>query len=749
MIWHINFNIKRPHAMITQLKQLPFAQNFDLSNLPSLSHPMVDESRDNLLRAIYYLEEMHQKEVMHACSFGDIAHIKDRRKSGEPYITHPIAVAEILADFHLDKDTVISAILHDTVEDTEVSLELLSQTYNATVASLVDGVTKLKSSEMTKQESQAATFHKILSATINDPRVLTIKLADRLHNMGTLNAVPVDKQKRTANETLQFYVPLARIMGLNDMADYIELLSYRNFNPDMYNKFHDKLLQHGLGRRLQKANIQAHLQNCLIHLSLQGRIHALDNRASMYRQFFKNRGDMSRILHQYQFEIVLDDVDACYKLLDYLMNKHAIDPQNIQNNIKNPLAGGNQSLVIIYEENYNYIKITLLTKRMQKAARLGVLGHENNEISQSVIQASLRNMQALLNKNLEDGVQTNSAKVIDELLGYLNSRKILCYSPQGRAYELPRGSTALDFAYAVGPVIGNIATGAHINEQVGKLGQVLASGDIVNIDTDKSAFPKAEWLGFVATNKARVEILKALRQLPDEQKITQGKLALDRALKTYDKSLADISPEDWADILAWRGVDHQDELFLQIMNGVILPQLVVSRLFSDVIDDSEKDAITQSKHLLAGVKGIEVDFAGCCNPIYGDRIIGHLSKHGLIVHRYKCFSLNDIRRESPYQIINLNWKPTDNDNHDDKFLRFPAKLCIFAMLTEEQISQVIYDMKALNIGIESTKTKHGKDSRNAGTTILHLVVRSRSHLEQGIEKLRNRLGYPNIMRLYA
>ncbi len=734
--------------LIAQLKNLPPAKNLDLSNLPRLSHPMVDESRDNLLRAINYLDKPERKEVMHACLFGDIAHLKDRRKSGEPYITHPIAVAEILAGFRLDKDTIIAAILHDTVEDTEVSLDLIRQIYNKSVANLVDGVTKLKSSAMIKQESQAATFHKILSATINDPRVLIIKLSDRLHNMSTLNAVAPDKQKRTASETLQFYVPLARIMGLNDIADYIELLSYRNLNPEMYTKFSDKLLQHGLGRQLQKVNIQTYLQNRLAKLSLKGTVQVLDNRTSMYRQFFKNRGDMNRIIHQYQFEVVLDDVEACYKLADYLMVKYDIKPTNIQDNIKKPLAGGNQSLVLIYEEDYNSIKVTLLTKRMQKAARLGVLGHDNNEVSQSVIQASLRNMQALLESTDSDDNQAHTVAVINELLGYLNARKILCYSPQGRAYELPRGSTALDFAYAVGPLIGNIAVGAHINGQAGKLGQVLAAGDTVSIDTDKTAFPKAEWLGFIATNKARVEILKALKSLPDDQKTTQGKLALDRALKTYDKTLADISQDDWADILAWRGLASQDELFLQIVNGIILPQLVVSRLFSDVIDDSEKEAITHSKHLLVGVKGVEVSFAGCCNPIYGDTIVGHLSKNGLMVHRHKCFSLVNVRRDFPYQIINLNWKPTDNDNHNDKSLRFSARIRIFATLSEEQISQVIYEMKALNIGIEAADIKHTKEGSEAGTTTLHLVVRSRSHLAQGVDKLRHILGYPNIMRLY-
>ena len=216
-----------------------------------LSHPLVDEARDSLMRAVAYLEPAKRADVLRACHFGDVAHIKDKRKSGEPYITHPIAVAEILAGFRLDRDTIIAAILHDTVEDTEVTEEIITAEFGETVARLVDGVTKLKSSGMSKQQSQAATFYKILTATLIDPRVLIVKLSDRLHNMSTLDAVSEDKQKRTARETLDFYIPFARLMGLNNIADYIELLCYRNLNPAMYNKFTDKLLQHGLGRNLQ------------------------------------------------------------------------------------------------------------------------------------------------------------------------------------------------------------------------------------------------------------------------------------------------------------------------------------------------------------------------------------------------------------------------------------------------------------------------------------------------------------------
>lgn len=449
--------------------------NYHANNIPvRFSHPLVDEAKDSLMNAVSYLNIKEREDVLRACHFGDMAHIKDKRKSGEPYITHPIAVAQILAGFLLDRDTIIASILHDTVEDTEVSGALIASEFGETVAQLVDGVTKLKSANMSKQQSQAATFHKILNATLIDPRVLIIKLSDRLHNMSTMEAVREEKQKSTARETLDFYVPFARIMGLNDIADYIELLCYRNLNPVMYNKFNDKLLQHGLGRNFQKVEISTYLQNLLGHLNLKGHVQVLDNRTNMYRQFFKNRGQANRLIRQYDFEVVLEDIGACDKLAYHLIQKFEIADRNIQDNIRKPLAGGNQSLSLIYQKDYNFIKVTLMTVRMKEASRLGVLGNSKNDISQSVIQASLRNMKDLATVEGEDA--ETSLKVINELMSYLHERKIVCYSPQGRAYELPRGATALDFAYAVGPAVGNIATGADINGEHGKLGLVLADG---------------------------------------------------------------------------------------------------------------------------------------------------------------------------------------------------------------------------------------------------------------------------------
>lgn len=722
--------------------------------LPKLSHHLVDEAMYELMRSVGYLTPKEREDIIDACQFGDQAHIQDKRKSGEPYITHPIAVAEILAGFRLDRDTIIAAILHDTVEDTDVTFEDLRTRYGNTVARLVDGVTKLKSSAHNKQQNKAATFHKILTATLDDPRVLIVKLADRLHNMSTLDAVSPEKQRSTAQETLDFYVPFARLMGLNDIADYIEELCYRNLDPVMYTKLSDKLLQHGLGRNFQKEVIHQYLQLVLTNLGLSGHVRVIDNKVAMYRRFFHNRGELNSLLRHYAFEIVLDTIEACDKLGYYLIQKYQIDDNNIEDNIRRPKPGGNQSLTLIYERDNDTIKATILTRRMQEAARLGVIGADRaSDVSQSVIQASLRNMKDLVDgDNFNDDNPDFAAAVatIDDLMHYLHTRKILCYSPQGRAYELPRGATALDFAYAVGPMVGNVAVGANINGKPAKLATVLKNGQHVEVETEKNAEPKAEWLGFVVTNKAREQLRRWFKDLPEEDKRRHGKQALDRALRTYDKGLDDLSEDDWQNLLDWRGLHSKDSLFEQISTGTLLPQLVVSRLFSDEIACQQGQApqnngnLRQPQNLLSNITGVEIDFARCCNPIYGDPIVGHLSRHGLVVHRHKCYSLDEIGKDNPYQIIQLNWRDSNSTNqnseHGEKAL-FPAYLKISLSLGDEQTSQMIYQLRQLNIGVEKVDVR-------SSDTVVQIIVHSRHHLAQGIRELRTLLGFPNIIRLY-
>ena len=701
-----------------------------MQNLPKLSHHLVDEAQRNLMRAVAYLNDTEKQDVLKACAYGDKAHIKDKRKSGEPYITHPIAVAEILAGFRLDRDSIIAAILHDTVEDTEVTSEEIAQIFGETVASLVDGVTKLKSSSHNKRQNKAATFHKIMSATLDDPRVLIIKLADRLHNMSTLDSVRREKQKSTASETLEFYVPFARLMGMNDIADYMEILCYRNLDPVMYTKMSDKLLQHGLGRKYQKETIQQYLNYVLDRHNISGHVRTLENTVIMYRQFFRNRGEIDDLLRHYAFEIVTNTIEDCDSLAEYLIKKYRISDNFVEDNIRHPLPGGNQSLTLTYKRDNDTIKVTLLTRKMEAVSRLGVIGAEQaSELSRSVIKASLRNMK--------------------ELIDYDAEREGKEGSPKGRAYELPRGATALDFAYAVGPKVGNIAVGAKINGENAKLGSTLKPGATVEIEVDSNAKPKAEWLGIVVTSKAQRSLKRWFSSLPIEEQQQHGKQALDRALQTYGKSLDDVTEADWQDLLLWQNVDKKEDLYERMSAGALLPQLVVSRLFSDDVTKTHQQAsqkgFDRPNQLLSNANGVEVHFAGCCRPIFGDPIIGHLTMHGLVLHRHRCYSIVNKYVEKPYELVQLNWYSEEeiekSIEHPSERPHFTAYLKINLALTDEQVSHVLYTLRQLSIGIEKVDVR-------SDSTIIHVIVRSRSHVLEGIEALRPHVGFGSIRRLY-
>lgn len=713
--------------------------------LPKLSHPDVDVAQFDLMRVLGYLSTAEQQKVLRACAFGDKAHIKDKRKSGEPYITHPIAVAEILASFRMDVDTIVAAILHDTVEDTEVTEADIVQNFGQDVCQIVIGVTKLKSSQE-KHVNKAATFYRIITATLEDPRVLIVKLADRLHNMTTIDAVPEYKQQATAKETLDFYVPFARILGLNDLADYIEILCYRSLNSSMYNKLSDKLMQHGLGRTFQQEVIHNYLNVILTRLDVKGYVKDVDNRVTLFRQFFKNRGEIKDLLWQYEFKLVMDKIDDCDRVAEYLIEKYQIPKENIEDNIRSPLAGGHQSLTLYYHNQHDTIKVVILTKTMLRTSRLGILmGDEATPLSRTVLQASLRNLQSLIADSESVLAEPDDAvEVVDKLVNYLHERKIICYTPKGDAYELPRGSTALDLAFAISTGLGKIATGANINGNKAKLGTVLKTGQIVEIETDPTTDPKAEWLGFVATNRARRVLFDWLKGLSPEQRQQQGEAAFSRALINQGLELEELSNEQWQKLLSWRGLSQKSELYDELTSGKLLPQIAVSRLLTPeqlAKNQAEAHAEHQPQSLIADAANMEMAFSSCCHPVYGDPIVGHLSKNGLVVHRHKCFSIDDIRKINDYQVIPLHWRVSTQQDDVTKRIYFDAALKINQTLDDDQISEIIYIVRDVQAGFEQIEQRNGY-------SLLFIVVQSREQIANLIHRLRNLLGYPSIERLY-
>lgn len=685
--------------------------------------PQVSQARQQLKIIIdAYLSVSEVERVLMACDYADIAHDGVTRKSGEPYILHPIAVSSILSHMRLDAETLMAALLHDVIEDTEFNKDDISKNFGHTVAELVDGVTKLSHSS-DKEYNKAASFRKILQATLQDPRVIIIKLADRYHNMTTLGSLRPDKRRRIAQETFDIFVPMARIVGMNEMADNLEHLCYQNLDLDMYNNIQEALLQTKPKRCDYQSLWEKNLTDLLQQHQISGRIKKKNNNIELLRHFVKNDINLQELTHSHAFEIILHSIADCDRLAEILRENFQI--LHYEDHIRRPLPGGNQSLMMRLKGEKTTLSLTLQTELMRKAARFGVvLGENAPQACRSAIQASMQNLNVLI-----DGACAKTT--FSDLLDYLHQEKIWVYTPHGHLHELPQGATAVDFAYSASLFLGNHAVGAKINGETKPLSTPLVSGQVIEIITDVLATPNPDWLSFVNTQKARRALQNILREQDIEEQQLVGQEALNRALKLFNRSSKDLTEADWIDILQWRHVETKEQLFEQIAVGDLLPQLVANHLFAH----DQNIEIQFSTRLIQGTEGVDVKYAHCCNPVLGDPIQGHLSRRGLIVHRARCHNLLHEQHLHPENIMPLQWSSEDIED-----ISFNAYLSIDLSMNDEQISDLIYQCRKEKTGVEMVHNHDGK-------TYVNIVVHNRKQIAQIIRDLRMHFGFPRIARL--
>lgn len=685
--------------------------------------PQVSQAKQQLKIIIdAYLSASDVERVLVACDYADIAHDGITRKSGEPYILHPIAVSSILSHMRLDAETLMAALLHDVIEDTDFNKEDIAEKFGRTVAELVDGVTKLSHSS-DKEYNKAASFRKILQATLQDPRVIIIKLADRYHNMTTLGSLRPDKRARIAQETFDIFVPMARIVGMNEMADNLEHLCYQNLDLDMFNNVQDALLQTKPKRCEYQSIWEKNLTELLQQHQISGRIKKKNNNIELLRHFVKNDIDLQELTHSHAFEIILQSIADCDRLAEILRENFQI--LHYEDHIRRPLPGGNQSLMMRLKGEKTTLSLTIQTELMRKAARFGVvLGENAPQACRSAIQASMQNLNVLV-----DGECAKTT--FSDLLDYLHQEKIWVYTPHGHLHELPQGATAVDFAYSASLFLGNHAVGAKINGETRPLSTPLVSGQVIEIITDVLATPNPDWLSFINTQKARRAIQNILRDQDIEEQQLVGQQALNRALKLFNRSIKDLTEADWIDILQWRHIESKEHLFEQIAVGDLLPQLVANHLFAQgqSLDNQF------STRLIQGTEGVDVKYAHCCNPVLGDPIQGHLSRRGLIVHRARCHNLLHEQHLHPENIMPLHWTSEDFDD-----ISFTAYLSIDMLMNDEQISDLIYQCRKEKTGVEMVHAHEGK-------TYVHIVVHNRKQIAQIIRDLRMHFGFPRITRL--
>lgn len=685
--------------------------------------PQVSQARQQLKIIIdAYLSASDVERVLVACDYADIAHDGITRKSGEPYILHPIAVSSILSHMRLDAETLMAALLHDVIEDTDFNKEDIAEKFGRTVAELVDGVTKLSHSS-DKEYNKAASFRKILQATLQDPRVIIIKLADRYHNMTTLGSLRPDKRRRIAQETFDIFVPMARIVGMNEMADNLEHLCYQNLDLDMFNNVQEALFQTKPKRCEYQSIWEKNLTELLQQHQISGRIKKKNNNIELLRHFVKNDINLQELTHSHAFEIVLQSIADCDRLAEILRENFQI--LHYEDHIRRPLPGGNQSLMMRLKGEKTTLSLTIQTELMRKAARFGVvLGENAPQACRSAIQASMQNLNVLI-----DGACAKTT--FSDLLDYLHQEKIWVYTPHGNLHELPQGATAVDFAYSASLFLGNHAVGAKVNGETKPLSTPLISGQVVEIITDVLATPNPDWLSFINTQKARRALQNILRDQDIEEQQLVGQQALNRALKLFNRSIKDLTEADWVDILQWRHIESKEQLFEQVAVGDLLPQLVANHLFAQ-----GKSIETQSStRLIQGTEGVDVKYAHCCNPVLGDPIQGHLSRRGLIVHRARCHNLLHEQHQHPENIMPLQWSSEDTDD-----ISFTAYLSIDMVMNDEQISDLIYQCRKEKTGVEMVHNHEGK-------TYVNIVVHNRKQIAQIIRDLRMHFGFPRITRL--
>ena len=606
----------------------------------------------------HYLQAPEVALVESAYAFSDAAHHGQFRKSGEPYITHPLAVASILSEWRLDAQGLCAALLHDVMEDTTVTKAEIEKRFGYAVAAMVDGLSKLDQIEFESREhAEAESFRKMLLAMAQDVRVILIKLADRLHNMRTLDAMLPEQRKRIAKETLDIYAPIANRLGLNSLYQELQDLSFRYSYPMRY-RILAKAIKAARGNRREVVGkildaIRACLQNAQIPAVVSGREKTL---YSVYKKMVEKQYSFSQVFDIYGFRILVDDKNSCYAALGALHGLYKPYPGKFKDYIAIPKANGYQSLhTTLFGPYGTPLEVQIRTHDMHRIAEAGVAAHwlykNEGEIDLTEAQQQTHHwLQSLLDIQSESG---DSAEFLEHIKGDLFPDEIYVFTPKGKIMALPRGATAVDFAYAVHTDIGHQCVAAKINQELMPLRTPLKNGDQVEIITSPASRPNPSWLNFVATGKARSRIRHFLKTMQQRESAQLGERLLQQALRSLKTDLPDIRESSWQRLLREYSVKTKQELLAEIGLGKRLSFVVAQALMA--IPESKTAGSAPSPLILRGVEGVAIQYGKCCRPIPGDEILGVFRPgQGLFVHTEDCLTLRKSRNESE-QVLDVQW----------------------------------------------------------------------------------------------
>jgi len=640
------------------------------------SAPHEDPAFRVFIDSLSYLKPDEVALVRDAYAFAEAAHAGQKRYSGEPYITHPLAVAGALAEWQMDVQAVVAALLHDVMEDTAVTKAQIAQRFGKQVAELVDGLSKLDKIEFqSHQEAQAENFRKMLMAMARDLRVVLIKLADRMHNLQTMSHVRADKRRRIATETLEIYAPIANRLGLNKLFRQLQDLSFELIHP-LRAKVIARALNAARGNRrelLSKIldNVNGKMAEAGIRAQVFGREKSL---YSIYRKMEEKRLSFSQVLDIYGFRVVVKDVPTCSLALGALHALYKPVPGKFKDYIAIPKVNGYQSLHTTLIGPFGTpIEVQIRTEEMHHVAQEGVASHwlyKDAEQSGADLQKKTAKwLQSLL--ELQSGTR-DSAEFLEHVKIDLFPDEVYVFTPKGQIMELPRGATAVDFAYMVHTDIGNRCVAARINQELMPLRTELKNGDQVEIITAAHANPNPAWLSYVRTGRARSKIRHFLKTMQHEESAQLGENLLKQELHHLGVESAELPSNAWEELMRDAGNRSMKEIYTDIGLGKRIAAVVARRLLArDGVGPEEP--LPLSTVVIRGTEGMAIQLAPCCCPIPGDPIIGSIRKgQGLVVHAHDCPTISKSRSSEPKKWIDVEWQPAEGKLFEAR-LRITAK----------------------------------------------------------------------------
>jgi len=673
--------------------------------------------------------------IVQAYEFGANAHDGQTRLSGEPYISHPVAVAQFLADMRMDSQAIAAAILHDVLEDTGTTITELEERFGSEVALLVDGVSKLDQIHfVSRAEAQAESFRKMMLAMIEDIRVILVKLADRLHNMKTLDAMPREKQARIARETLEIYAPIANRLGINHMKVDLEDLGFRYLYPYRYAVLERALKRSKGSQRQIVKKISEQLRKAMQAEGIEGEVQGREKHLySIYRKMAERKRLLADIVDVYGFRIIVNDVNTCYRLLGVVHGLFKPMPARFKDYIAIPRINGYQSLhTTLFGPKGLPLEVQIRTAEMNRVAESGVAAHwQYKAIDKSSATPHVR-AREWLSKLAEIQETGSSEEFLESVKVDLFPDRIYVFTPKGDILPLPKGATTVDFAYAVHTDIGNRCVAAKIDRNLVPLRTTLENSQTVEIITARGAKPNPNWVTFVTTAKARSAIRQRMKNMRSSESTDLGKRLLDRSLKDLGSSLRKVGKVRMREALDELGLKDTSELFGQIGLGERLAPLT-ARFLAGVTNADNK--FEQASLVIAGTEGMVVSYAKCCYPLPGDDVMGYLSSgRGVVIHRTSCGNLINFRKQ-PEKWLAVTWEEEIEQEFSSQILVDTAnKTGVLA-----EVAAMIADSQS-NIEQVSVLDRH------EDCTILTFLiqVKDRIHLAQIMRNVRK---MPNVIRI--